>query len=170
MTLYQPTVTPSQRAMHMRRVAAQQAVASAANTNLDRRWRKPLARTVPDHIERQENERAWTVAICGEENQHPRRYSIAQIIEAVARHFGVRPIDIVSARRTKDVVRPRQVAMYLARELTTRSLPEIGLRFGGRDHTTILWGINKIARMVAADNDIALDIDEVRRDLMETLR
>jgi chromosomal replication initiation ATPase DnaA len=79
------------------------------------------------------------------------RLKIADIQEAVARHFGVTVIDIVSARRTADVVWPRQIAVYLARTLTTKSLPEIGRAFGGRDHSTSLHAIRKVARRLEVD-------------------
>ena len=72
---------------------------------------------------------------------------VAKIVEAVCRRFKVRLVDMHSQRRTKDVVLPRHVAMYLARRLTLCSLPQIGRELGGRDHTTILHGINKITAL-----------------------
>lgn len=75
--------------------------------------------------------------------------TVGEIMDAVCRTFGVRTIDLTSARRTRDIVRPRQVVMALARHLTERSLPEIGRRMGGRDHTTVLHASNKIAPYIA---------------------
>ena len=65
--------------------------------------------------------------------------------------------------RQREVARPRQVAMYLSKQLTPRSLPEIGRRFGGRDHTTIMHGIRKIEELMGSDRQIAEDIDLLRR-------
>ena len=79
---------------------------------------------------------------------------ISAIVDAVSRHFNVSKTDIMSQRRTRPIVRPRQVAMYLAKKLTLRSLPEIGRRLGGRDHTTILSGIRKIEQLRKVDPDM----------------
>jgi chromosomal replication initiator protein len=65
------------------------------------------------------------------------------------------------------VVRPRQVAMYLAKTLTLRSLPEIGRRFGGRDHTTVLHAVRKIENLVNNDNTLAEEIEALKRQLQE---
>jgi len=70
-----------------------------------------------------------------------------------------------SARRARAVARPRQVAMYLAKQLTPRSLPEIGRRFGGRDHTTVMHAIKKIEELRAADSVMSEDIEQLRRQL-----
>lgn len=70
--------------------------------------------------------------------------------------------DMKSDRRTKAVVYPRQIAMYLAKELTTRSLPDIGRRFGGKDHTTVLHAVRKIAALVKTDRETAGHIDEIK--------
>ncbi len=75
--------------------------------------------------------------------------------------------DILSSRRTATVVRPRQIAMYLAKSLTLRSLPEIGRRFGGRDHTTVLHAVRKIEGMVTTDQELAGEIDHLKRMLQE---
>jgi chromosomal replication initiator protein len=75
--------------------------------------------------------------------------------------------DLLSSRRTANVVRPRQVAMYLAKILTLRSLPEIGRRFGGRDHTTVLHAVRKIENLVSTDNTLAEEIEMLKRQLQE---
>ena len=83
--------------------------------------------------------------------QEPKRIKIEDIQRVVARQYNVSRSDLLSSRRTANVVRPRQVAMYLAKTLTLRSLPEIGRRFGGRDHTTVLHAVRKIEALVAKD-------------------
>ena len=88
-----------------------------------------------------------------------------EIQKAVASHFGVTPADICSKRRTQSVVRPRHVAMYLSKTLTTRSLPDIGRRFGGRDHSTVIHAVNKVTSMMESGDPIADEIDRLTRDL-----
>jgi chromosomal replication initiator protein len=73
----------------------------------------------------------------------------------------------LSSRRTANVVRPRQVAMYLAKILTLRSLPEIGRRFGGRDHTTVLHAVRKIEALAANDSALADEIEALKRQLQD---
>ena len=85
--------------------------------------------------------------------------SVGAIQRAVCRHYQVSMNDLSSIRRTANVVRPRQVAMYLAKTLTLRSLPEIGRRFGGRDHTTVLHAVRKIEGLIAKDTALATDIE-----------
>ncbi|MGZ0188603.1 MAG: chromosomal replication initiator protein DnaA [Alphaproteobacteria bacterium] len=94
-----------------------------------------------------------------------RRVSIEEIQKHVAEHFNIRLADMSSPRRARAVARPRQVAMYLAKHLTSRSLPEIGRKFGGRDHTTVMHAIRKIEELSAADNVLAEDIRLIRRVL-----
>ncbi len=83
----------------------------------------------------------------------------------VAEHFNIRLADMHSARRARQVARPRQVAMYLAKQLTSRSLPEIGRKFGGRDHTTVMHAVKKIEELRSADSSFAEDIELLRRML-----
>ncbi|MEW5423776.1 chromosomal replication initiator protein DnaA [Amorphus sp. 3PC139-8] len=92
-----------------------------------------------------------------------RRPKIEDIQRVVAQHFNVSKADLVSARRTRAVVRPRQVAMWMAKTLTPRSLPEIGRRFGGRDHTTVLHAVRKIDSLLANDETLAQDIETLKR-------
>jgi chromosomal replication initiator protein len=73
----------------------------------------------------------------------------------------------LSSRRTANVVRPRQIAMYLAKTLTLRSLPEIGRRFGGRDHTTVLHAVRKIEGLVGSDTALSDEIELLKRQLQE---
>lgn len=100
-------------------------------------------------------------------HREPRRVKIEDIQRLVANHYNVTRADILSSRRTATVVRPRQIAMYLAKSLTLRSLPEIGRRFGGRDHTTVLHAVRKIEGMVTTDQELAGEIDHLKRMLQE---
>jgi chromosomal replication initiator protein len=99
--------------------------------------------------------------------QEPRRVKIEEIQRVVARQYNVSRADLLSSRRTANVVRPRQVAMYLAKTLTLRSLPEIGRRFGGRDHTTVLHAVRKIENLVNNDLSLAEEIELLKRQLQE---
>lgn len=95
--------------------------------------------------------------------EEPRRIKIEDIQRAVAQHFNVSKSDLLSARRNRSIVRPRQIAMYLSKHMTPRSLPEIGRRFGGRDHTTVLHAVRKIEELIAADGTVARDVDMLKR-------
>ncbi|MCI0735376.1 MAG: chromosomal replication initiator protein DnaA [Beijerinckiaceae bacterium] len=97
----------------------------------------------------------------------PKRVKIEDIQKLVAIHFNVSRADILSSRRTASVVRPRQIAMYLAKVLTPRSLPEIGRRFGGRDHTTVLHAVRKISGLVTTDGTLCEEIELLKRMLLE---
>jgi chromosomal replication initiator protein len=93
----------------------------------------------------------------------PKRIRIEEIQRIVARHYNVSKQDLLSNRRTRTIVKPRQVAMYLAKMLTPRSLPEIGRRFGGRDHTTVLHAVRKIEDLVGADTKLAQELELLKR-------
>jgi chromosomal replication initiator protein len=94
-----------------------------------------------------------------------RRVTIDEIQRKVAEHFNVRIADMHSARRARSVARPRQVAMYLSKQLTPRSLPEIGRKFGGRDHTTVIHAVRKIEELCAADRSFGEEVDLLKRML-----
>ncbi len=94
-----------------------------------------------------------------------RRLSIDDIQRKVAEFYNLRMSDMLSARRSRVVARPRQIAMYLSKQLTPRSLPEIGRRFGGRDHTTVMHAVKKIEELRAIDASLSEDIDLLRRML-----
>lgn len=96
---------------------------------------------------------------------HDRRITIDEIQRKVADHYNIRLSDMHSARRARQVARPRQVAMYLAKQLTARSLPEIGRKFGGRDHTTVMHAVRKIEELSNDDASFAQDIEILRRAL-----
>ncbi len=92
-----------------------------------------------------------------------KRLSIDDIQRKVAEHYNVRLADLIGPKRPRNLARPRQVAMYLSKHLTARSLPEIGRRFGGRDHTTIMHGIRKIEELMTLDNQLADDVALLKR-------
>ena len=94
-----------------------------------------------------------------------RKLSIEDIQRKVAEHYNIKLADLVGQKRVRTIARPRQVAMYLAKQMTTRSLPEIGRRFGGRDHTTIMHGVKKIEELCAEDHGMAEDVQLLRRAL-----
>ena len=91
--------------------------------------------------------------------------TVEEIQRKVADHYGIRLSDLIGPKRPRNIARPRQVAMYLAKQLTLRSLPDIGRRFGGRDHTTIMHGIRKIEELMATDSQLADDLTLLKRML-----
>jgi chromosomal replication initiator protein len=96
-----------------------------------------------------------------------KKISVEEIQRRVAEHYNIRLSDMIGPKRTRTLARPRQVAMYLCKQLTRRSLPEIGRRFGGRDHTTVMHGVRKIEELKAQDAQIAEDLELLRRTLEE---
>ncbi|MFN3890071.1 MAG: chromosomal replication initiator protein DnaA [Beijerinckiaceae bacterium] len=99
--------------------------------------------------------------------REPKRVKIEDIQKLVASHYSISRPDILSSRRTATVVRPRQIAMYLSKVLTLRSLPEIGRRFGGRDHTTVLHAVRKIESLSKTDGALSEEIELLKRMLTE---
>tara|TARA_B110000967_G_C18848431_1_gene543274 strand:- start:1427 stop:1759 length:333 start_codon:yes stop_codon:yes gene_type:complete len=96
---------------------------------------------------------------------HQKLVTLESIQKTVAEYFKMRVSDLLSKKRTRSIVRPRQLAMALAKELTNHSLPEIGDAFGGRDHTTVLHACRKVAELLETDSRIAED----HRNLLRTL-
>ncbi len=96
---------------------------------------------------------------------HDRRVTIEEIQKRVSDYYNIRVAEMSSARRAQMVARPRQVAMYLAKQLTSRSLPEIGRKFGNRDHTTVMHAIKKVDQLSQADPSFAEDVELLRRML-----
>lgn len=94
-----------------------------------------------------------------------RRVTIDEIQKAAAEHFGLKQADMISDRRNRAVARPRQAAMWVAKQLTTRSLPDIGRRFGGRDHTTVLHAVRRIEELKQTDAGLARDLEALIRRL-----
>lgn len=96
---------------------------------------------------------------------HERRVTIDEIQRKVCEHYNIRSTDMSSSRRARNVARPRQVAMYLAKQLTSRSLPEIGRKFGNRDHTTVMHAITRVSELMGRDQSFADDVELLRRTL-----
>ncbi|PIE09107.1 MAG: chromosomal replication initiator protein DnaA [Rhodobacterales bacterium] len=94
-----------------------------------------------------------------------RKVTVEEIQRKVSEHYNIRLSDMIGPRRVRIIARPRQVAMYLAKHMTSRSLPEIGRRFGGRDHTTVMHGVKRINELKATDTQIAEDLELLRRAL-----
>jgi chromosomal replication initiator protein len=94
---------------------------------------------------------------------HDRRVTIEEIQKKVAEHYSIRLTDMSSARRARAVARPRQVAMFLAKQLTSRSLPEIGRKFGNRDHTTVMHAVSRVSELMLRDGTFAEDVELLRR-------
>jgi len=94
-----------------------------------------------------------------------RKVTIEEIQRKVAEHFSIRLSDMSSARRARAVARPRQIAMYLSKQLTSRSLPEIGRTFGGRDHTTVMHAVSRIESLILEDSSVADDLELLKRNL-----
>jgi chromosomal replication initiator protein len=94
-----------------------------------------------------------------------RRVTIDEIQKKVAEYFNVRVADMHSPRRARTVARPRQIAMYLSKQLTPRSLPEIGRKFGGRDHTTVMHAVKKIEELMAEEKSMCEEVGLLRRML-----
>jgi chromosomal replication initiator protein len=92
---------------------------------------------------------------------HTRQVSIDRIQQAVSRYYKVKTSDLTGKRRLQAITRPRQLAMFLAKSLTSKSLPEIGRAFGGRDHTTVLHACQKISALLETDADLKIDYDNL---------
>jgi chromosomal replication initiator protein len=97
--------------------------------------------------------------------QSDRKVTVEEIQRKVSEHYNIRLSDMLGPKRVRTIARPRQIAMYLAKHLTTRSLPEIGRRFGGRDHTTVMHGVRRIDELRAIDAQMAEDLEMLRRML-----
>jgi chromosomal replication initiator protein len=96
-----------------------------------------------------------------------RKLTVEEIQRRVSEHYNIRLSELIGQKRVRNFARPRQVAMYLCKQLTSRSLPEIGRRFGGRDHTTVMHGVKRIEELKIQDGQIAEDIEMLRRALEE---
>jgi chromosomal replication initiator protein len=94
-----------------------------------------------------------------------RRVTIQEIQKRVAEHWNIRVAEMSSARRSRNIARPRQVAMYLAKQLTSKSLPDIGRHFGDRDHTTVMHAVARVTALITTDAAFAEDVELLRRML-----
>jgi chromosomal replication initiator protein len=91
----------------------------------------------------------------------PRPVTIREIQKCISKHFGISMTELLASRRLAKIVRPRQIGFYLARKLTSRSLPEIGRRFGGKDHTTVLHACKKVEERMSTDPNLARTVAEL---------
>ncbi len=108
----------------------------------------------------------FAVATLGEQLRgSQRRVTIDEIQKLVSQHFELKPLDLISARRARAVARPRQIAMYLAKRLTTRSLPEIGRKFGGRDHSTVIHAVRRVEQLRDSDREVDNAVRVLLREL-----
>ena len=96
-----------------------------------------------------------------------RRVTVDEIQKAVCEHYGLKQVDLLGERRTRAIARPRQTAMFLAKTMTTRSYPDIGRRFGNRDHTTVLHAVRQIEKLKAEDPALAADVEALTRKLRD---
>ncbi|MDE2391380.1 MAG: chromosomal replication initiator protein DnaA, partial [Rhodospirillales bacterium] len=94
---------------------------------------------------------------------HDRKISIQEIQKRVCEHYNIRVAEMSSARRARNIARPRQVAMYLAKQLTSKSLPDIGRHFGDRDHTTVMHAVSRISELIGQDAAFAEDVELLKR-------
>lgn len=94
-----------------------------------------------------------------------RKVTVEEIQRRVSEHYSIRLSDMIGPKRVRSIARPRQVAMYLSKQLTSRSLPEIGRRFGGRDHTTVMHGVRRIEELKTLDSQMFEDVEMLRRAL-----
>lgn len=94
-----------------------------------------------------------------------RKVTVEEIQRKVSEHYNIRLSDMIGPKRVRNYARPRQIAMYLSKQMTSRSLPDIGRRFGGRDHTTVMHGVRKVIELMSVDSQIADDIELLRRAL-----
>ncbi len=123
--------------------------------------REPVDRATPgEQTIKDVPDRLWARRLA---HAHP----IQRVIMVTAREFGLELSDITGPRRSAHIVRPRQVAMYLAKTLTAHSLPEIGRRFGGKDHTTVLHAVRKVEGLIAGDPDLAHVVAALRARIQE---
>lgn len=131
---------------------------------------RPEVRIVISDLMPEPNEKWAIIAPTPQQRpiSRPSHPSVRDIQLAVCKHYDVKLIDMMSLRRTADIVKPRQVAMFLAKTLTLKSLPDIGRRFGGRDHTTALHAVRKIEMLVRLDGDIARDVADITAKIKET--
>lgn len=159
------TLTPTQRAAHERSRAFRERIATLAL-----KLQVQIEAPVPKIVAEPEAEPLPALPplpsiVYAIERVDPWLPSVARVQKAVCRHFDVSLIDLKSPCRERRVAHPRMIAMYLCRDLTTKSFPEIGRRFGGRDHTTALHSYQKIRAKVQSDETFAAEIAKLKERL-----
>ena len=184
--LHATVATPSQKLAAAARRERQQKIAAkarldtpiacpsaSARSRQTSGLRPPAPQAIPQRIERQKKIRTpirtWFWIVDEINPCLPRGLTIEVIQTAVERHCKVGHLELISARRTGGIVRPRQIAMYLAKQLTPLSLPMIGRKFGGRDHTTVLHAVRKIEALRTRDKILAGDLDAIQRAIAAQL-
>jgi hypothetical protein len=160
--LYAPVLTPELEKQHRRHAAARQRIAAKPAHKPASIVQQPVASVetptpekVESWVDRQKRLWFWIEKDLGPVGP----VTISMIQEIVCDHYGITHNDLVCKRRTMNIVLPRQVAMYLCKALTPHSLPKIGARFGGRDHTTCLSNVRKIERLMAIDPELAKTLE-----------
>lgn len=129
----------------------------------ERQKKIPLPELKPEFKE------PWFSIVDEFEPLEPRRPSVDQVVRVVAARYGITKIDILSIRRHAKIVRPRMIAIYLARTMTLRSFPEIGRRMGDRDHTTILHSVRKIERLIGSFPAIAAEVESLKAEILSAV-
>lgn len=158
MTFYEQTI-------EMRRARMVRAGEEMATKAIKTPEPEPEPEPVPVHKLVNELEEMWL------HGRSTVNLTVREIQRLVCKKFGIDRLDIISSRRTAVVILPRQIAMYLCRTYTTRSMPDIGRQFGGRDHTTILHGYRKICRLLVEGNpSITKIVRDLDKQIMETSR
>ena len=99
-------------------------------------------------------------------NSNVKSVNVEFIQNLVASHFNLNIHELLSPRRSRSLARPRQIAMYLAKQYTTNSLPEIGRKFSNRDHTTVIHAVKKIEELIKKDNEIKQNVNEIKKRLI----
>lgn len=172
LTLPRPTLSsPAARRMEAAGLMFQRrALAAERDAEFARRkaWEEALQRAAEQRRKNRLADLALAMAVAATQGPPPvpQYPSIAAIKQAVCREFQVTFLTMVSQRRAHSEVRPRQVAMWLAKNLTPRSLPDIGRHFGGRDHTTVIHAVRRIDQMCADDPAFAARVEAIRQSLM----
>lgn len=124
----------------------------------------PAQKAKPAKLTRKAVHEPGKCPFCGSPKQ-PLGMLIAHIQAAVSSYYGLHPSAMTSARKGRDIAHPRQIAMFLSSELTDKSLPEIGRRFGNRDHTTVMWAVKAVQKRIATDPETAIDVAALREAL-----
>lgn len=176
--IYNPvsTYTPSEREAVIARRARLQRIAGRAVADTPIILRAQTAENVPEpapqlsweekqkHLH-QKIKTPWFSIVGDSGPTEPRRPSLEQIRRAVGQYYGFSQTILIAQRRTAPVVHARQVAMYLAKTLSLRSLPEIGRRFGNRDHTTVLHAVRKIEALIKTEGSVGAEIEAITAEL-----
>lgn len=144
-----PRIFAKRRSEEMREAEARRAREEKRIADLEARRRRAIRRTRVEPI------------------RYTNPPSIKEIIDDVSAYYGLTVVEMLSRRRSKSIVRPRQVAMYLAKRMTTRSLPEIGRHIGGMDHTTVIHGVNTVQKQIDADATFAREVSELQSIIRE---